>query len=107
MTAKEFVLDYVYNHPDNKNDKGESYYSNLDEFFRDCGYEYDWKEVTSSSRWWDNLFVVQEINGKLIGYKWAQTTGDMGIWDIGWEFDENSICFVEPYEISITKYRKI
>lgn len=107
MTAKEFVLDYVLNHSDNRNDKGEPYYSNLEEFFRDCGYEYDWSEKTSSSRWWDNLFVVSEMNGRLIGYDWARTTGDMGIWDTGWEFDEDSICFVEPYEVTKIKYRKI
>lgn len=107
MTAKEFVLDYALNHSDNKNDKGEPYFADLEEFFRECGYEYDWSEVTSSSRWWDNLFVVSEINGRLIGYDWARTTGDMSIWDIGWEFDEDSICFVEPYEVTKIKYRKI
>lgn len=107
MTAKEFVLDYALNHSDNKRPNGESYFSDLKEFFRECGYEYDWKEVTSSSRWWTNLFVVQEINGKLIGYEWAETTGDVGIWDSGWEFDENSICFVEEYTVTVTKYQKI
>jgi len=104
MTAREFVLDYALNHPYNKNDKGEPYFSNLEEFFRDCGYEYDWSEVTSSSRWWNNLFAVQVFDGEFIGYEWAETTGDNSIWDTGWEFDEDSICYVEPYEITITKY---
>ncbi len=45
MTAKEFVLNYALNHSDNKNDKGESYFSDLEEFFRECGYECNWKEV--------------------------------------------------------------
>lgn len=107
MTAKEFVLDYALNHPDNRNDKGEPYFSNLKEFFNECGYEYDYSEITHSSRWWDNLFVVQEINGKMIGYNWAHSTGDNSIWDIGWEFDENSICFVEEYTVTVTKYQKI
>lgn len=107
MTAKEFVLDYVLNHPDNRNDKGQPYYSTLEEFFKDCGSEYDWKEVISSSRWWDNLFVVNKINGRLIGYEWANTTGDMSIWDTGWEFDEDSICFVEPYTVTKTYYKPI
>lgn len=107
MTAKEFVLDYVLNHSDNKNNKGENYYSNLEEYFKDQGYAYDWSEVESSSRWWNNLFVVQAINGEFIGYEWAETTGDMGPWEAGWEFDEDSICFVEPYEITVTKYRKV
>lgn len=107
MTAKEFVLDYVLNHRDNKNDKGEPYYSDLEEYFKDQGYEYDWSEVTSSSRWWDNLFVMSKMNGKLIGYEWAKTTGDKSIWDTGWEFDEDSICFVEPYVVTKTCYKPI
>lgn len=107
MTAQEFVLDYILNHPDNKDEKGQPYYSDLEEYFKDQGYEYDWSEVTSSSRWWNNLFVVSEMNGKLVGYDWAKTTGDTSIWDTGWEFDEDSICFVEPYEVTKIKYRKI
>lgn len=107
MTAKEFVLDYVLNHPDNRNDKGEPFFSDLMEFFKDSGYCFHWSETTSSSRWWDNLFVVSKMNGRLIGYKWARTTGDNSIWDTGWEFDEDSICFVEPYEVTELKYRKI
>lgn len=107
MTPKEFVLDYVLNHPDNRDDEGQPYYSNLEEYFGEEGYDHEWSEVTSSSRWWDNLFVVQEINGKLVGYEWARTTGDMSIWDVGWEFDEDSICFVEPYDVTVIKYRKI
>lgn len=107
MTAREFVLDYALNHPHNKTAKGENYYSNLEEFFKENGYDYEWSEVISSSRWWNNLFVVQEINGKLIGYEWAETTGDMGPMDAGWQFDEDSICFVEQYDVTVTKYKKI
>lgn len=107
MTAKEFVIDYVENHPDNRDDNGKPYYEDLSEFFHDMGGECGWTEVTSSSRWWDNLFAVQKINGKLVGYGWASTTGDTSINDVGWEFDEDSICFVEPYEETITRYREI
>ncbi len=110
MTAKEFVLDYVLNHPDNIDivvSIGESYFSNLEEFFRDRGCDYVWSEKTGSGGRWDDLFVVQEINGKLIGYEWASTAADVSIWAAGWEFDEDSICFVEEYTVTVTKYQKI
>jgi hypothetical protein len=107
MTAKEFLLDYIQNHPDNKDENGNPYFETLEEFFREVGSDYFWSEVTRSSRWWDNLFAVQEFNDKLIGYEWARSTGDMSIHDIGWKFNEDYICFVEPVEVTITKYKKI
>ena len=107
MTAREFLMDYLLNHPDNHNKDGKPFTDNLTRFFREIGRDYKSVESEGDSRWWTNLFVVQEINGRLIGYGWASTTGDNSIWDAGWEFDEDSICFVEPYEVTMTKYRKI
>lgn len=109
MNVREFLMDYLLNHSDNHNDKGEPFTDDLTEFFYEIGSDWTWDEQLGSSRWWDNLFVVQEINGKLIGYEWAATTGDRSARDRGWEFNENSICFVEPYTetITVTKYREI
>lgn len=109
MTAKEFVLDYITNHPDNLDTDGDPLYENLREFFYEMGGEYCHSEDLGSSRWWDNLFVVQKINDCFVGYRWAATTGDNNIWDVGWEFNEDSLCFVEPYEetVVLQKYRKI
>ena len=109
MSAQEFLMDYLLNHPDNHNIDGEPFTTNLVDFFIEIGSECIWNEKVSSSRWWDNYFLVTNINGRLIGYNWAFTTGDDSAFDKGWEFDENSICFVEPYtEVkTITKYRPI
>ena len=64
-------------------------------------------EVTEKHRWWNDTFNVCNLNGLLIGYDWAETTGDMGIFDVGWEFDPKSICeVVEDREIKIV-YKKI
>lgn len=105
--AKEFLIDYMNNHPDNLNkETGKPYFDDLYDMLREI-YDLEYHEDTYGSRHWDNIFVVQEINGKLIGFEWATTTGDDSPYDKGWEFDEDSICFVEPYEVTITKYRKI
>lgn len=105
--AKEFLIDYMNNHPDNRDEhSNKPYFTSLYKMLREI-YDSDYEEETYGSRWWDNIFVVQEINGKLIGFEWATTTGDDSPYDKGWEFDEDSICFVEPYEVTITKYRKI
>lgn len=65
-------------------------------------------DKTSGSRWWNNLRRITEIDGRYFQYEWAETTGDMGIWDAGWEFDWGSLVEVEPYTevITITKYRR-
>ena len=104
--AKEFLLDYMNNHPDNINKDGKPYfqslYKMLNEIYSPIETQDEW-----ASRWWTNFFAVQEINGKLIGFMWASTTGDDSAYWKGWKFDEDSICFVEPYEVTVTKYRKI
>lgn len=109
MTAKEFLMDYILNHPDNYDVEGKPFTDNLTEFFYEIGGGFLYKESLGNSRWWENLFLVQEINGKLIGYNWATTTGDTNAQDRGWEFDEDSVCFVEPYteKVVLTKYKKI
>lgn len=61
----------------------------------------------SGSRWWNNMERIVEIEGRYFRYHWAETTGDMSIWDSGWEFDWNTLVEVEPYQetIIVTKYR--
>jgi hypothetical protein len=106
MTAKEFLLDYMNNHPDNRRENtGEPYFETLYDMLSEYGWLY--KEDLHDSRWWTNIFVVDNINGRLIGYNWASTTGDDTPYEKGWEFDEDSICYVEPYEVTEIKYKKI
>lgn len=66
-----------------------------------------WLGDRSSSRWWDDIFRVVEVGDRLIGYWDAETTGDDTPGEKGWEFDENTICFVEPYDHIETRYRSI
>ena len=100
-SALEFVEEYL------KKEAPEFYEKNG---FDDCFKEWiGWgdaiySESVGDSRWWTNLFCVQEIDGVLIGYSWASTTGDNGIDDLGWEFDKTTICYVEKQEVITTKY---
>ena len=55
-------------------------------------------EITDSHRHWDDVFKVVEINGMLIGFDSAHTTGDMSPGEAGWEFDKSSICEVVKKE---------
>jgi hypothetical protein len=65
-----------------------------------------YKENMGDHRWWTEWFKVIEISGFLIGYTWASSTGDTGIWDLGWEFDWDSLCEVEPKEVTQIIYVK-
>lgn len=56
------------------------------------------EEDCGSCRWWMNTFRVVEIDGMLIGFDYASTTGDDSPRDKGWEFDPDSICEVERKE---------
>jgi len=103
QTALEFVEEYL------KKEAGEYYKTNgFDECFAELiGWESIYEEHISPHRWWDDLFCVVNINGTLIGYEWASTTGDNNIFDVGWTFDKSSICYVKKEEVIITKYVKI
>lgn len=64
------------------------------------------RSIKSERRWWNDDFVVASVDGELIGYMEASTTGDDTPYDKGWEFDEDSVCFVERFERVITDYRE-
>lgn len=104
--ALEFIKDWMNTAPENLKADGTPYFTSIYKLLREV-YDPLNKEDCGDSRWWKNTFVTQEINGELIGFKWAETTEDDTPHDKGWEFDESSICFVEPYEVTITKYKKI
>jgi hypothetical protein len=46
-------------------------------------------------RWWTETFNVTEINGRLIGWYGAKTTGDASAEERGWEFEPTEVHFVE------------
>jgi hypothetical protein len=62
-------------------------------------------EVTDSRRWWDEVFRVVDVDGTKIGFDWANTTGDDSARDKGWEFDPESVCFVEEETVTKTIYK--
>lgn len=100
-SALEFVEDYL------KKEATKYYEENgFDECFKEwIGWDdHIYSESLGSSRWWDNLFCVTEVNGVLIGFGWASTTGDNNIFDAGWEFDKDTICYVDKKEVTTTKY---
>lgn len=66
-----------------------------------------YEEKVSESRWWNNEFRVTKIDGMFIGYGYAQANRDESIRDLGWEFDESTICEVEPVEKTVIVYKKV
>ena len=63
----------------------------------------DEKEI-NRRRWWTETFRVVEIDGTLIGYEYATTTGDESAAEKGWEFDPLTICKVVAREVTMTVY---
>jgi hypothetical protein len=63
-----------------------------------------WVGERSNSRWWTDCLKVVSIDGMLIGYDGAETTGDDSPSDKWWEFDPATICEVEAKEITTTTY---
>ena len=65
-------------------------------------------KCVDTRRWWDEYRIIIKVGDRLIQYRGAKTTGDNSPTDVGWTFDINYICEVEPYEehIVVTKYRE-
>lgn len=101
MTALEFVKDIVAKeNPGNK----EITSDDVLEYLRDNEIH---SEVVGDRRWWNDTFNVANFDGILIGFNCAETTGDNTPFDVGFEFDENSVCYVEPVEktVVVTTYK--
>ena len=82
--------------------------SELWEALTECGKEIH-EESLGNSRWWENTFVVVELDGMLIGYYGAKTTGDDSPWDKGWEWDLDTVCEVEKTVeiVEVVKYKSL
>lgn len=50
-----------------------------------------WCGEEDHRRWWADYTKVVEINGMLIGFDAAMSTGDMSPKDLGWVFDIDSV----------------
>jgi hypothetical protein len=66
-----------------------------------------WTGDRSDRRWWTDCFTVVNVDGMLIGFADAETTGDDSPRDRGWEFDQSTICEVEAFERTVTEYRPV
>ena len=63
------------------------------------------RQDRESYRWWDEVEVICEINGRYISYWWAEANRDESVQDLGWSFDINYTKFVKPVETIIIKYK--
>ena len=61
----------------------------------------------SEHRWWTEVYRVCKIEDKLIGFIWAESTGDNCASDLGWEPNLDSIHFCEAYREITVKYREL
>lgn len=66
-----------------------------------------WRGDESSRRWWTDCFTVVDVNGMLIGFADAITTGDDSPRDKGWEFDPSTICEVVAKQVTTTVYEPV
>lgn len=96
MNAKEFLKQYAEKQGYNTDD------STLEEILAESKIIHE--ERDGSHRWWFDLFRVAKIDGELIGYGWAENSGDMSIRDAGWEFDWSSVGFVDAKQVMTTTY---
>ena len=69
-----------------------------------CEGDVVFEGVGVSKRWWTENFKVVKIDGMLIGFTDAKTTGDMSPFERGWEFDPDTICEVERKEVLTVQY---
>lgn len=100
MTAKQFLLDYIQTHPSNLNEDGTPIFNNI---FGLIAKDYDpiYIKYKRFEPYWHKIWAVQEFNRKLIGFDWAlRSHPDYTPYEMGWRFDEDSVCWVES-EVSV------
>lgn len=75
----------------------------LEEVLVEC-FEVEDKQFLSSHRWWNTYRKVIKIEDTYIGYIVAESTGDSGAKELGYEFDPDLICEMLPVEKTIITY---
>ena len=65
------------------------------------------REIIGSHRWYDDTFVVVEVDGMLICYNGYHITGDNGMDDMGLEYDINSFKEAVKKQKTIDYYEPI
>ena len=97
--TKDFLMNYCKDNGYEVSDQG------IKEALQDR-YEI-YSEILDTHRRWNDVFLVVIVNEIPIGYDWAETTGDSGAEEMGWEFDIDSVCEVEKKEKTVVVYEKI
>lgn len=64
------------------------------------------KEI-HQQRWWNEFRYVVEIDGMVLGYIYAEANRDESVSDLGYEFDQSSICEMRPVERTVIDYEPI
>ena len=65
------------------------------------------KQDEDEHRWWVEYTQFVEVDGMIIGFANARSTGDMSARESGWEFDPSSIFEAEKYIEPVTKFRAV
>ena len=66
-----------------------------------------WQGDHDEHRWWIEFTEVVELEGRYFGFANASTTGDMGLFDVGWEFDPDTIGEYAPESVETIIYKPI
>lgn len=61
-------------------------------------------EIGDSHRWYDEVEIVTEIDGMIIGFDWVHVTGDNSPRDMDLDLDLDSIREMEAKEVKKTIY---
>ena len=91
---REFLRSYM--------ERGGFKYDSLVELLHDMPFIY--REETSTHRWWNEYFYVVNVDGRLVGFTYAEANRDESVSDLGYSPDENSICNVKEIQKVITVY---
>ena len=94
--------------------QGYSLPSSDDEYFEvlwECG-QFVLELDRNSHRWWDTFTVIKTFalgqqGVYYIGYGWAQANRDQSIFELGWEFDPQTISFYKPKQVTVITYVEI
>ena len=81
----------------------------IDEIISNHGTEL-YREAINEKNEYTIFFITSSFNGLVIGYEYAfisNNSFDMTMDDLGWCFDEETICGVIPIQVQQTKYKRI
>ena len=62
------------------------------------------REEINQHRWLNEFRYVVEIGGMIIGYIYAEANRDESMSDLGYEFDDSTVCEMRPIEKTIIIY---